>query len=114
MIALCYCLGMDKIQTRETIQTEETFSALAKALFNAGASHKELHGLLDLALDEAGEEQDKLGNDSRMYPSEPEDAIADRIFDGRLREHEGWPGDGSGMDDLADLNANEADDYMNE
>lgn len=25
-----------------------------------------------------------------------------------------WPGDGSGMDDLADHNANEADDYRNE
>jgi len=26
----------------------------------------------------------------------------------------GWPGDGSGTDDLADFNANEADDYWNE
>jgi NTP pyrophosphatase (non-canonical NTP hydrolase) len=26
----------------------------------------------------------------------------------------GWPGDGSGLDDLADHNANEADDYRNE
>jgi hypothetical protein len=26
----------------------------------------------------------------------------------------GWPGDGSGTDDLADYNANEADDYRNE
>ena len=26
----------------------------------------------------------------------------------------GWPGDGSGEDDLADYNANEAMDYMNE
>jgi len=25
-----------------------------------------------------------------------------------------WPGDGSGEDDLADHNANEADDYLNE
>jgi hypothetical protein len=28
--------------------------------------------------------------------------------------HVGWPGDGSGEDDLADYNANEADDYANE
>jgi len=32
--------------------------------------------------------------------------------------YDGWggcfPGDGSGMDDLADYNANEADDYMGE
>lgn len=27
---------------------------------------------------------------------------------------EGWPGDGSGTDDLADYNANEADDYRDE
>ena len=26
----------------------------------------------------------------------------------------GWGGDGSGTDDLADMNANEADDYCNE
>ena len=26
----------------------------------------------------------------------------------------GWPGDGSGEDDLADYNANEADDYRDE
>lgn len=29
-------------------------------------------------------------------------------------ELRGWPGDGSGEDDLADHNANEADDYRNE
>jgi hypothetical protein len=27
---------------------------------------------------------------------------------------DGWPGDGSGTDDFADYNANEADDYRNE
>lgn len=26
----------------------------------------------------------------------------------------GWPGDGSGLDDLADLNQNEADDYRDD
>lgn len=29
-------------------------------------------------------------------------------------EYIGWPGDGSGEDDLADYNQNEADDYRNE
>lgn len=29
-------------------------------------------------------------------------------------ESAGWPGDGSGEDDLADYNANEADDYRDE
>lgn len=34
-----------------------------------------------------------------------------QLYDG----YEGqWPGDGSGMDDFADYNAAEADDYMNE
>jgi hypothetical protein len=30
------------------------------------------------------------------------------------QEMHGWPGDGSGEDDLADYNQNEADDYLNE
>ena len=30
------------------------------------------------------------------------------------REERGWPGDGSGMDDLADYNQNEGNDYWNE
>ena len=29
-------------------------------------------------------------------------------------DYRGWPGDGSGEDDLADYNQAEADDYMNE
>lgn len=29
-------------------------------------------------------------------------------------QNHGWPGDGSGEDDLADYNANEADDYRDE
>ena len=29
-------------------------------------------------------------------------------------EDRGWPGDGSGMDDLADFGANEVEDYRNE
>jgi hypothetical protein len=31
-----------------------------------------------------------------------------------LNQATGWPGDGSGTDDFADLNANEADDYRDE
>jgi hypothetical protein len=34
--------------------------------------------------------------------------------DAREMEQAGWPGDGSGEDDLADHNANEADDYRDE
>lgn len=36
------------------------------------------------------------------------DHIADEM------ENHNWPGDGSGEDDLADMNANEADDYRDE
>ena len=35
------------------------------------------------------------------------------LIDGGNDEY-GWPGDGSGTDDLADYNTNEADDYCNE
>lgn len=35
-------------------------------------------------------------------------------FETEVEEIHGWPGDGSGEDDLADMNANEADDYRDE
>ncbi len=37
----------------------------------------------------------------------------DHVEDEVAEDH-GWPGDGSGEDDLADFNANEADDYRDE
>jgi len=47
-----------------------------------------------------------------------EDAPCCGCCGGDTFEHEpetaGWPGDGSGEDDLADYNQNEADDYGNE
>lgn len=54
-----------------------------------------------------------------------EDAGLDDMMESRLsgengfyptgdEESHGWPGDGSGEDDLADYNASEADDYQNE
>jgi hypothetical protein len=50
---------------------------------------------------------DKQDSVSRMAQFTPEELP----YDG----WEGcWPGDGSGMDDLADFNANEAYDYMDE
>lgn len=39
-----------------------------------------------------------------------EDSVSSDTYD---VDH-GWPGDGSGTDDLADYNQNEADDYRNE
>lgn len=45
-------------------------------------------------------QQNDEGADERFYPGEEETHY--------------WPGDGSGEDDLADYNANEASDYANE
>ena len=51
-----------------------------------------------------------------------EDQMLDAVYEERFEiadereelEATGWPGDGSGEDDLADYNANEADDYRDE
>ena len=41
-------------------------------------------------------------------------AYEDSVSSDTGEAYDGWPGDGSGTDDLADYNANEADDYRNE
>lgn len=43
-----------------------------------------------------------------------EDAYLDSYWEDRNELACGWGGDGSGEDDFADYNANEADDYRNE
>lgn len=45
-----------------------------------------------------------------------EDQYLDSYYESQteLPDEGGWPGDGSGTDDLADYNANEADDYRDE
>lgn len=48
---------------------------------------------------------------------DPRDSAGDEVgevIDGSGMEYVGWPGDGSGEDDLADYNQNEADDYRDE
>jgi hypothetical protein len=48
-------------------------------------------------------------------PREDDDENDAKIADDWARaEDNGWPGDGSGMDDFADYNNNEQDDYRNE
>ena len=49
-------------------------------------------------------------------PCRPEPVALDSAGDAAPMDVDGggWPGDGSGTDDLADMNANEADDYQNE
>lgn len=62
---------------------------------------------------------DGLGDDLEFEWREPEgwdvglaqeEEATDRML-GESWQHHGWPGDGSGMDDLADFNQNEANDY---
>jgi len=51
-----------------------------------------------------------------------EDSMLDAVYEERTEiadsgeefDNAGWPGDGSGEDDFADYNANEADDYRDE
>lgn len=50
----------------------------------------------------------ECGDTPEIEP-QPDDCPEDRPYDGG-----GWPGDGSGTDDFADFNANEADDYQGE
>jgi hypothetical protein len=59
------------------------------------------------------EPQDE-SQDSQDSQDEP-DAHLDQAFEERNEiEERGWPGDGSGTDDLADYNQNESGDYLNE
>lgn len=58
--------------------------------------------------------------DCRAAQGDEPDAHLDASYEARTECEDapydggGWPGDGSGTDDLADLNADEADDYRNE
>ncbi len=57
------------------------------------------------------EDRPCCGCDNGAFEVESDEALA-RIED-EDSQH-GWPGDGSGEDDFADYNANEADDYRDE
>ena len=46
-----------------------------------------------------------------LDPQNPDHELAHQTSE---ELHVGWPGDGSGMDDLADYNQNESLDYANE
>jgi len=49
-----------------------------------------------------------------VLPEEQDTPLGQVYGDGEDPYDGGWPGDGSGTDDLADFNANEAMDYLNE
>lgn len=73
-------------------------------------------GVFDVAMREIAEKAWNAGVESctdnlesqRVENSEIADVKPYDDFEGR------WPGDGSGMDDFADFNAREADDYIGE
>ena len=51
---------------------------------------------------------------SMVDPQNPDRDLINQTSDEQPYDGGGWPGDGSGTDDLADFNANEADDYRDE
>ena len=53
-------------------------------------------------------------NNSDLDPQNPSHSLAHQTPEEQPYDGGGWPGDGSGMDDLADYNQAEADDYCNE
>jgi hypothetical protein len=64
-------------------------------------------------------EYEDRNDDSDGLDDRNQDCYADGTPFEEVKEEEpydggGWPGDGSGTDDLADYNANEANDYWNE
>jgi len=64
----------------------------------------------EIELTTESEESDFGFEDSHLESAyEERTEIDEEPYDGG-----GWSGDGSGMDDLADYNANEADDYCDE
>jgi hypothetical protein len=66
-----------------------------------------------MLLNEYVDPQDELRDQIQVQPIEQDPFEAAEIRD-RNEMAAGWPGDGSGTDDLADYNQNEADDYSNE
>ena len=58
------------------------------------------------------EDRPCCGCDNGAFEVERDDDYREPIFE--AEETHGWAGDGSGEDDLADYNANEADDYRDE
>lgn len=53
--------------------------------------------------------EDIMMEDRMSEGYEPDKGFENEPYDGA-----GWPGDGSGTDDLEDMNQNEADDYRDE
>lgn len=53
-------------------------------------------------------------NNSNLDPQDPNHNLAHETPEEQPYDGGGWPGDGSGCDDLADYNQMEADDYCDE
>lgn len=75
---------------------------------NPNSEYSAEDSLRDLIHTEPQEAMDTAGEPT------PEDIDGSNSGDDLPYDGGGWPGDGSGTDDLADYNANEADDYTNE
>jgi len=58
--------------------------------------------------------ESEFRDEMTVLPEEQDTPLGQVYGDGEDPYDGGWPGDGSGTDDLADFNANEAMDYLNE
>jgi hypothetical protein len=61
--------------------------------------------------------QNEIHSLAHVYSEEVFDGHLEAQYEERtevMEELHGWPGDGSGEDDFADYNQNEANDYTNE
>jgi len=83
------------------VDTTAAFEYILSRMNDLVNPQDELRDFIQIQPDEVYDDNGPL--DSRPYDEQEEP------YDGG-----GWPGDGSGTDDFADYNANEADDYQNE
>lgn len=83
--------------------------------FNSLDAQSEISNLAQVDCDEVYTQADYDRDIQAAQGGEP-DAHLEAAYEARteIEEPAGWPGDGSGTDDLADYNANEAADYCNE
>lgn len=87
--------------------------------FNQINPETEIRDTARVQPEEVYTEEEYLRDVEQAQGAEEPDAHLEAAYEARTEIEEpydggGWPGDGSGTDDLADYNANEANDYFGE
>ena len=82
----------------------------------AAENHYDDYRIVESGIDDncVKKEEKTMPNNSDLDPQNPSHSLAHQTPEEQPYDGGGWPGDGSGMDDLADYNQAEADDYCNE